>query len=99
MTKICIETMSDGSPPAARSAVDDVAGGDVELLDDGLADDLVLRAQRGLAAEVDGAPGRGDDRVRVADRRRQVGRGDDRCGVSWLSAPSSRVGACRSRPS
>jgi hypothetical protein len=55
-----------------------VAGRDVELLDDGDALDRAVGAERRLAAEMDGPPaGRADDRVRVADRRRQLRRGDD----------------------
>ena len=55
-----------------------VAGRDVELLGERLAVDLAVGAERGLAAEVDRAPARrAHDGVRVADRRRELGRGDD----------------------
>ena len=50
-------------------------GGDIELLGECLAVDLAGGIESGLAAEVDRAPARrANDGVRVADRRRELGR-------------------------
>jgi hypothetical protein len=61
-----------GRPAGRGQGGDQVAGGDLELLGQGRPDDPPVGALGGLAAQVDGAAGGGDDRVGEPDRRGQA---------------------------
>ena len=77
MTKICIETMSDGSPPAARSAATTLpaATSNCSVI---VVPTIVLSGPSAVCPpSATTRPGAASDRVGVADGRRQVGGRDD----------------------
>jgi hypothetical protein len=73
---------------------DQVAGGDLELLGQGGADDGPVGPLGGLAAEVDGAAGGGHDRVGEPDRRGQPGRVHHPVRRAWGRTRSTRRPRC-----